>query len=255
MILYTDLSYIHPSKCYIYIKGYSLEYLVFNSNLKEVLKLIFNDNTIAIQKYLKEKAEDYNIPRIKSKLNIGQDFDKIIILNMEECNGKQFKLSLIKKIIETEGKELDEALIENIVKEKIENRISTTLNAIRKIVRIQKKDKQINTKLVEFYGTEKKYLVELSRKLYLYLTRRYNIPQDQLIENDRYIRVSHKLYPNIDIYTIHLLQTKLTEKEISNLLVYAYLPLTYAYITEAKRLKKTIADIIYEGPLGLENLK
>jgi len=255
LILYTDLSYIHPNRCYIYIKGYSLEHLIFNSTFEKILKLIFNDRISLIQKYLNEKAEEYDIPGIKSKLNIGQDVDKIIILNIEDCNGKQFKLRLIKGIMETEGRGLDEISIEHKIKEKIENKISNTLNAINEINKIQEKNKQIDARLFKFYAPDKNYQVELSRKLYLYLIRKYNIPTDQLIEIDRYIRVTHKLYPNIDIYTIHLLQTKLTEKEINNLLVYAYLPLTHAYITQAKKLNETITDIIYEGPLGLENLK
>jgi len=255
LILYTDLSYIHPKKCYIYIKGYSLEHLIYNSTLEKILKLIFNDNISLIQKYLNKKAEQYDIPIIESKLNMGQDIDKIIILNMEDCDGKQFKLSLIKEIMKTEGKELDEISLEQRIKEKIGNKISTTLNAINEINKIQEKNELIDARILKFYSPEKNYLVELSRKLYLYLSRKYNIPTDQLIEIDRYIRVTYKLYPNIDIYTIQLLQTKLTKKEINNLLVYAYLPLTHAYISQAKKLNGNITDIIYEGPLGLENLK
>lgn len=250
----TDLSYIHPTRCYIYIKGYSLRYLVYNSNFETILGLLFNKNRLYIIKSIMEQLrEEYQINEIKEKLNYeNNDFEKILVINMENCEGIGFKLSLIKQIFPI--KTLDEMYF--TIDEYIKNEMSRRLNISEKAVRCIKRYKDH----AELYcrghlGPYKNHYIELSRELYLYIGKKYDEIDTELMEWDRYVRIKKSLYPQKEIYITSLLKNKLPTDSVIELLTYAYLPLTLAYIMEASSLEDPPTNIVYEGRLGVENLK
>ena len=250
MILYTDLSYIHPTRCYIYIKGYSIQYLVNNFSFEKIINVIYNEESTAkdtISKFSKRLL----IEDIDRELGIPDYLDKILILNMEDCNGYKNKLNIIKETYHItnidSALELALEICKKIIKQKI-----YMVKEFNKLVYENDINQLINKKML---SPNKNHLIELCRALYNTLIKHEEIEDNQILRIDREIRITKKLYPGIDIYLTNYLLTKTNEENVINLLTYAYYPLTQAYILQARKLKEIPKEIIYEGPIGLENLK
>lgn len=249
----TDLSYIHPERCYIYIKGYSLKHLIYNHTFESTVKLVVGEYPNIIDFIVNQLRIKYSIDQIKRRLNYDdEDFNKILIINMEECDGIEFKLTLIKKIFSTKDTTKIHRVIDTYIKEKMARKLEIIKNTVKYI-----KEYQDHAELYcrDKLGPLKKHYVELSRELYLYLGRKYGDIDMELMEWDRFLRTKKNMYPQLDIYITPILIKKLDKKLTVDLLTYAYIPLTLAYINEAAGLEKSPTEIIYEGPLGVENLK
>jgi len=223
---------------------------VNNFSFEKIINIIYSEDPTAkdiICKFSKKLL----IEDIDRKLGIPEYLDKILILNMEDCNGYKNKLDIIKETyhITSIDSALDLALeiIKKIIKQKI--RIVKEFN---KLAYENDIDQLINKKML---SPNKNHLMELCRAIYQTLIKDEGIEDNQILRIDRKIRITKKLYPNIDIYLTNYLLTKTNEENIINLLTYAYYPLTQAYILQARKLKEIPKEIIYEGPIGLENLK
>ena len=251
MILYTDISYVHPHAGYIYIKGYSLHYILHHMSFEETISKIDVLHEGRGLEIIEAYRDTYEIESIIEDLGAGEYSDKILILNMEDTNGPRFKLNLITQLWDLDDLEYIVTRAVEKISERMDNKIKEANNLLKQI-QGRDIDYLVSTGLLK---NRKNYHIELSREIFREMTRNLMPEYMSILDIDRSIRISRRLYPQMDIYILPLLSDKIGYSNSIKLLTYSYLPITLAYIIQARRLPQKPSEIVYEGPLGIENLK